>query len=122
MPAITDLQRIAEVQFADIVISTLLMEHKLRIMLRDMSFIDVHVSQKLPDKFSFHWETRDASGTLYRYDNFPDKNWRYLSSYPYHFHNGNQNTVEIPPFPFSVTEGFIAFMEFVRNKLNKIKT
>ena len=121
MTTIIDLQRIAEIQFSDIVLDTYLLEHKLRITLIDSSFIDVHVSQKLPDKFSFHWETKDAKGTIYRYDNFPDRNWSYLSSYPYHFHKEDQNTVVVPPFPFEVLQGFISFMEFVRNEIKKSK-
>jgi len=121
MTTIVDLQRIAEIQFSDIVLDTYLLEHKLRITLIDSSFIDVHVSQKISDKFSFHWETKDAKGTIYRYDNFPDRNWSYLSSYPYHFHNGDQNTVEVPPFPFEVLQGFVSFMEFVRNEIRKSK-
>ena len=121
MTTITDLQRIAEIQFSDIVSDTYLLEHKLRITLIDSSFIDAHVSQKLPDKFCFHWETKDAKGTIYRFDNFPDRNWNYLSSYPYHFHKEDQNTVEVPPFPFEVLHGFISFMEFVRNEIEKSK-
>ncbi len=82
MTTIIDIQRIAEIQFSDIVLDTYLLEHKLRITLIDSSFIDVHVSQKLSDKFSFHWETKNAENSIYRYDNFPDKNWSNLSSYP----------------------------------------
>ena len=119
MTTIIDLQRIAEIQFSDIVLDTYLLEHKLRITLIDSSVADVHVSQKLSNKFSFHWETKDAAGTIYRYDNFPDRNWSYLSSYPYHFHKGEQNTVEDPPFPLDIINGFIAFMEFVKSKITK---
>ena len=121
MTTIIDLQRIAEIQFSDIVLDTYLLEHKLRITLIDSSFIDVHVSQKLSDKFSFHWETKNAANPIYRYDNFPDKNWSNLSSYPYHFHKGDQNTVVVPPFPSDVLQGFISFMEFVRNEIVKSK-
>jgi len=119
MITIIDLQRIAEIQFSDIVLDTNILEHKLRITLIDSSVVDVHVSQKLSEKFSFHWETKDAAGTIYRYDNFPDRNWSYISSYPYHFHNGEQNKVIVPPFPFDISNGFIAFMEFVRAKLTQ---
>lgn len=119
MTTIVDLQRIAEIQFSDIVLDTNILEHKLRITLIDSSVVDVHVSQKLPDKFSFHWEVKDATGTIHRYDNFPDKNWSYLSTYPYHFHNGEQNNVIVPPFPLDIMNGFVAFMEFVKGELAK---
>jgi hypothetical protein len=42
---LADLQRIADIQFSDIVLSTFMIEQKLRIMLRDMGFIDVHLSK-----------------------------------------------------------------------------
>ncbi|HLG30215.1 MAG TPA: DUF6516 family protein [Candidatus Brocadiales bacterium] len=117
MPSIDDLRKIAEVEFADIVKDTLIIDHKLRIFLIDKGFIDVNLSQRLPDKFGFHWEVMDSAGSIFRYDNFPDKNWSNISTYPYHFHNGLQMTVESSPFPLTVIEGFRAFLEFVRVKI-----
>jgi len=56
MPTIDDFKRIAEVEFADIVKSTHRIHYKLRITLINNSFVDVYLSQRLPDKFGFHWE------------------------------------------------------------------
>lgn len=67
-----------------------MIDNKLRIFLVDKSFIDVNVSRKLPDKFGFHWESINPPDAIYRYDNFPDKNWKYVLTYPYHFHDGAQ--------------------------------
>lgn len=119
MASILELRRIAEIEFADIVKSTTISSYKLRIIFIDQSFLDAHLSQKLPDKFGFHWECMDKQGTLYRYDNFPDRNWRSIVTYPHHFHNGSQDAVEASPFPLQPIEGFRAFMEFVRAKLEK---
>jgi len=121
MHTLADLQRTAEIQFADIVLTTFLTEHKLRIMVQGMGFVDVYLSQRLSDRFSFHWETQDRAGTIYRYDNFPDTNWSHLPSYPYHFHRETQNTVEVPPFPPTVVEGFISFMDFVKSEVDRRK-
>lgn len=117
MASLIDLKRIGEIEFADIVKNSFLMEFKLRIILKDDSMIDAHLSRKLPDKFGFHWECMDTKGTIYRYDNFPDNNWRFVATYPYHFHNGSQDTVEASPFSLIPLEGFRNFMEFVRKKL-----
>ncbi len=117
MPSLEDLKKIAEVEFADIVKDSLLMDHKLRIFLKDKSFVDVNLSMRLPDKFGYHWEVMDSAGSIFRYDNFPDKNWNFVSTYPYHFHNGSQGNVEISPFPISILEGFRAFLQFIREKL-----
>ena len=119
MASIDDLRRIAEVEFADIVNDAAVIDHKVRIFLSHGGFIDVNLSQRLPDKFGFHWAVTDAAGTILRYDNFPDKNWRTVSTYPCHFHNGSQENVEASPFPPAVIDGFRAFMEFVRSKIKK---
>lgn len=61
MATLDDLERIAAVEFADIVKSTDFQEFKLRIGLCDNSFVDVHLSRKLSEKFGFHWESRGTS-------------------------------------------------------------
>ena len=119
MATIDDLQRVAEVEFADIVKNTLFITYKLRVVLVDNSFIDVNISRRLPDKFGFHWECRDKAGTVFRYDNFPDKNWGKISTYPYHFHRGSQENVEASPFPLTIIEGFRSFMEFIRRRIKE---
>ncbi len=121
MPSIDDLRKIAEVEFADIVKDSVIVEYKLRIFLIDNSFIDINLSQRLPDKFGFHWETMNPPDTIFRYDNFPDKNWNNVSTYPYHFHNGSHMSVVSSPFPLSVIDGFRAFLDFVRDKIGKMR-
>lgn len=117
MADIDDIKRIAEVEFADIVKTTHQIDYKLRVILVNNSFIDVHLSQRLPDRFGFHWECMDTKGTIYRYDNFPDKKWQSVATFPHHFHNSFQDNVEASPFPLTIIQGFRAFMEFVKGKL-----
>jgi len=119
MTTIDDLKRVAEVEFSDIVKETFPISYKLRIVLKDNSFIDVNLSKKISDKFGFHWECRDREGTVFRYDNFPDKDWQNISTFPYHFHRGSQKNVEASPFPIKIVEGFRSFMEFIRNQITK---
>lgn len=116
---IDDLRRIAEIEFAIIIKDTFIIGYKLRILLVDDSFVDVNLSKKLSDRFGYHWESKSDKNEIYRYDNFPDKNWKFVDTYPYHFHNGSQENVENSPFPVSIKEGFRAFMEFVSNKINR---
>ena len=71
--------RQACLEFSDIVKSTSKIDFKLRIILINNSFPDVYLSQKLPDKFGYHWECMDESKKVYRYDNFPDNNWQNVS-------------------------------------------
>lgn len=107
-PTLQKIQRIAEVEFSDIVKTTFDVNAKLRIILSDKSFIDVGVSYKRANRFSFHWECKDD--LIYRYDNFPDKQWENVSTFPFHFHNGSQNDVEASPFSFEIITGFREFM------------
>ena len=56
MVSLRELERIAEIEFSDIVDTTELIGVKLRIILTEGSFINVWLSRKLPDRFGFHWE------------------------------------------------------------------
>ena len=117
MATIEDIKRIADIEFSDIVKSTSQIDYKLRVILINNSFVDIYLSQKLPDRFGYHWECMDESKTFYRYDNFPDKNWQSVATFPYHFHNGAQSSVEASLFPLTPIEGFRKFMDFVRQKM-----
>jgi len=64
MASLKDLRRIAEVEFADIVKSTMLIDYKMRVILKDNSFLDVYLSRKLTDKFGFHWECMESARTF----------------------------------------------------------
>jgi len=121
MPDIDNLERIAKVEFSDIVKSVQKMGFKIRIILADNSFIDVTVSRTIPDKFGYHWECMDKSGSIYRYDNFHDQNWKSVETFPYHFHKGTTSCVERSPFPLNSIDGFRGFMEFVEEKLKSKK-
>ena len=89
MADLDGLKRIAGVEFASIVKDTIRMDFKLRVILLDNSFADIFLSEKLPDKFGFHWERMDLVGTIYRYDNVPDQRWKNLVTFPYHFHKSS---------------------------------
>ena len=86
MPDIEDIKRIAEVEFSDIIKSTQRIDYKLRITLTNNSFIDVSLSQKLPDKFGFHWECMDAKGSIIGMIISLIKKWQTVTTFPHHFH------------------------------------
>ncbi|MBM2816878.1 MAG: hypothetical protein HW421_3640 [Ignavibacteria bacterium] len=114
---IITLKLIADIEFAEIVQTSFFIENKLRIVLCDNSFIDVNLSEKIPDKFGFHWETKNENLEIFRYDNFPDSNWKYVETYPEHFHNSKQENVKSSPFPKDIIEGFRAFLNFINEKI-----
>lgn len=108
------LRRIAEVEFAIIVVQADILGAKLRVLLADTSYVDVWVSRTLPGRFGFHWERRHLDGRIYRYDNFPDTNWSGISTFPFHFHDGDQDVVIAAPFALTIEQGFREFMAFVQ--------
>lgn len=113
--------RIAEVEFSDIVLSTQDLGHKLRIYLKDKTFIDFFYTTKLRiQRFSVHWEKTHLDKSIYRLDNTPDKKWKRVNSFPIHFHNKTYNQVETVPFSvdkkISLENVFRRFLSFVQEQ------
>ena len=121
MVSLEELTRIAEIEFSDIVETTEMMGTKLRVVLIKDGFIDIWLSRKLDGRFGFHWE-QESTALSYRYDNFPNTQWRHVSTYPYHFHDGSPNNViDSSRFEKDVTDGFRGFMRWVRSKARSKK-
>ena len=119
MTSLDQLCRIAEVEFAGIVVGMQALEPKCRLFIRDGSFVDVWVSSKLPGRFGFHWERRHLDGTFFRCDNFPDPAWRAVETLPHHFHDGSLDRVVASPFPLGIAEGFRAFMTLLSGRVSQ---
>ena len=118
MSSLDEIQRIAEVEFAAIVVQADLLGAKLRVLLTDTSYVDVWLSRKLGGRFGFHWERRHLDGHIYRFDNFPDTNWSGVSTFPFHFHHGEQDAVLASPFTVEPEQGFREFMTFVQQTMS----
>jgi len=71
---LAELSRIAELEFADCVTQSEELGAKVRLFLCDGSYVDVWASQRIANRFGFHWERRHIDGCIYRLDNFPDTN------------------------------------------------
>jgi hypothetical protein len=113
------IRRIAEIEFAPIVVQTDILGSKLRVLLIDTSYVDVWVSRTLVGRFGFHWERRHLDGRIYRYDNFPDINWSNVSTFPFHFHDGTQDAVASTPFATEPEQGFREFMTYVEQMIGR---
>lgn len=113
-------RRIIENQFLDIVQDIISpSEEKLRVILKDESFIDIRISQKAKNRFDFHWERKHIDNSIYRYDNFPDTSFKKLKTFPCHFHYGKENKVVESNFRKSLPSALIDFMIFVRDKMKR---
>ena len=111
------------VEFSDIVVDAQLRftssgsVERLRVFLKDESFLDVWLSAS--GKYSYHWEHRHVRGLMHRHDNAPHSKWNAVKTFPKHFHDGNEDNVKesnIPDDPVSATN---YFLNFVRAFLNK---
>ncbi|NPV74414.1 MAG: hypothetical protein HPY89_11735 [Pelotomaculum sp.] len=118
MKTLKRLQAIIEIEYQEIVVSSDIIQNKLRIYLVDNSFIDIGFSLKIPGRFSYHWERRHLDGTLYRHDNFPDPQWKEIITFPKHFHNGSQNKVEESYISEDPETGIRQFMAFIRKRFS----
>lgn len=91
---------------------------KLRLYLYDNSFIDIYHSVK-SSKYSYHWERRLTVDKIFRHDNAPHQKWKYVETYPKHFHNGSEETV-LPSYisdnPELAIKEFLSFV--VKNIVN----
>lgn len=116
MKLLERLQKIVEAEYHEVVAFTEIIQNKLRIHLSDYSFADVAFSLKVPGRYSYHWERRHIDGTVYRHDNFPDPRWRFVATFPKHFHNGSEAHVEESNLSEDPEVGIRQFMEFIQSK------
>ncbi len=115
------LSHIALTEFDDIIISRQLIYRrattpiKLRLFVRDETFIDVGFSPNLM-RYSYHWEQRAVRGLLHRHDNAPDH--PHIPTFPKHFHNGTEDAVESSAISDDPETALREFLQFVRSQLN----
>lgn len=86
---------LAHREFADVVNQTSFIggtaasPNKLRITLKDGSFVEVWLSTD--GDYAYHWEQRRQRGRLFRWDNAPHH--PHAGTFPDHFHDGDEATI-----------------------------
>jgi hypothetical protein len=106
------LAEIAEREFPDIVEFTEI-THKLRIFIVDGSFVDVWLSERL-NRYAYHWERRHIDGKIFRHDNIPHAKWKFVKTFPKHFHNGSEENVIESYISDNSEEAIREFLTFIR--------
>ena len=95
LPDLNRLRLLVLREFPDIIQTTNIVSGKLRVVLKDNSYIDFWWSKNLPGRFAHHWERRHVNGKIYRHDNAPHTQWRSVSTFPQHFHfERDRNVIE----------------------------
>ena len=111
------LREIAEIEFPDIVVETIILDiNELRNIFDDGSFLDAWYSLKLVERYSYHWERRAIDGTIYRHDNAPHKRWESVKGFPRHFHDGDETKVIESHISSHPQEALREFLNFEREK------
>ncbi len=89
---------IARSEFLDVVIDGTILTfptgdpHKVRLDIADGSLLDIYLS--MSGRYAYHWERRlIETGTIFRHDNAPHQRWRFVATFPKHFHNGSEENV-----------------------------
>lgn len=115
------LAHISQEEFSDIVVQAQFIRSgsvgstKLRISLKEQSYIDVWLS--VSGKYSYHWERRAKAGQMFRYDNAPD--FPTVPTFPKHFHDGNGNNVKESFLSDEPEEAIREILNFVRSICKK---
>lgn len=116
------LRLIALTEFGDIVVTAEIQylptgdPRKVRLQLVDHSFVDIFISAT--GRYSYHWDrTMTTTTDIYRHDNAPHKAWRYIPTYPKHFHDGSEDNVTASYISNKPTEAVHEFCTFARQKL-----
>lgn len=116
------LAQIATSAFADIVVSARVVllstgdPHKLRLFIADGSLMDIFISSS--GRYSYHWDRQlTAKGDIYRHDNAPHMKWQHVSTFPKHFHYGNESTVIESVISDNPEQAIREFLVFVRQTL-----
>jgi len=108
-------------EFSDIVVDAQLRFtssgsiERLRIFLKDDSFVDVWLSTL--GKYSYHWEHRHIKGLIYRHDNAPHSRWKRIKTFPKHFHDGGEENVKESAISDCPREAIREFLSFIKSKL-----
>jgi len=111
------LQRIAETDFADIVVGTRVVDAKLRVLITDGSYLDFWWSLEIPGRFAHHWERSHVDGTIYRHDNMPHSRWASTPTFPQHYHDGSADNVGMSQLSVDPATALHEFLAFVRCRI-----
>ena len=114
---VTELERIAREDFADIVLDVRLIDAKLRIVLIDDSYLDFWWSEVQAGRFAHHWNRQHVDGTIHRHDNSPHRRWSHIPTFPQHYHQEHEEIVIESFLPEEPSESVRLFLTFCRELL-----
>jgi len=121
VPDLILIERILTIEFSEIIEATEIIHNKLRIFLKEESFVDIWFSSRIKGRYSHHWDRRKIDNTFYRHDNMPHKKWETVKTFPKHFHNGSSKDKDVKE-SFLNDEPVTSVREFFKFIKERIKT
>lgn len=115
---IKKLADIAEIEFSEIVEGTSFIPNRLRIFLKEGSYIDLWYSRNIKGRYAYHWERNQIDGSIYRHNNAPHKRWANIETFPKHFHEGAELNVKESRISDIPEMALKEFLTFVLRKIN----
>jgi hypothetical protein len=112
MVDLTELERIARAEYADVVVDVNRIDAKLRVLLIDGSYLDFWWSEVQAGRFAHHWNWQHGDGIIYRHDNSPHRKWQHIETFPQHYHREREDAVTASFLPAEPQEAIRAFLTF----------
>jgi hypothetical protein len=104
-------------EYADIVIDCEIINGRLRVYLTEGSTLVIWYSRRMEGRYAYHWERRHLNGTIYRWDNAKHEAWENISTYPHHFHEGEDRQVRESLLPHNPIKDIKYILKYVRDIL-----
>ena len=111
------LASIVETEYADIVRDYEIVHGKLRLYLTDGATLDVWYSRRMKGRYAYHWDRRHLNDTIYRWDNAGHEAWKHVTTYPHHFHEGDDKHVKESSLPHKPTEDIKYILNYAKEIL-----
>ena len=108
---------IIETGYADFVLDCEIINGKLRVYLTEGSTLDIWYSRRMEGRYAYHWERRHLNGTIYRWDNAKHEAWKKVSTYPHHFHEGEDRQVSESLLPHNPIKDIKYILKYMRDIL-----
>lgn len=90
---------------------------KLRLYLIDDTIVDIWIS--VGGKYSYHWDQRNIRDIVYRHDNAPHERWKYVKTFPKHFHCESEDNVCESDISDDPEDAIRTFLLFIRVKMKE---
>ena len=114
MISLTEIETSAQNVFGETVAVRQINKATIRIESSQGIFIDIFQSLRDQKKFAFHAKLK--GGVIFRLDCRPERKYRKLKTFPWHFHKGSESHVVASPFSKEKKTAIVQFLSYVKKE------